>query len=210
MRRLGVVVGDPATELSQDRLGIPQLGAVHVVALERPDERLGEAVAFRAVRRRRDRYQAKLVRIEHRRGRGVLRTYAENLYRPLTVLLVTDSAAAPRYVMPRELVEYARELGCAQIEDLFAIDGMIGPPYAYGYVRGSAEDSAVFWCEKRKAGKRQFPLAVKGKIEGGPFACPRLIPYLNRPGGLDIYREPTDSLEEFEYLDAPRREGPRG
>ena len=125
-------------------------------------------------------------------------------------VLVTDSAATPRYVMPRELVGYARELGCAQIEDFFDIDGMIGPPYAYGYVPGSAEDSAVFWCEKRKGGKRQFFVAIKGKIEGGPLACPRLIPHPDRPGGLDIYREPSDSLEEFEYLDAPRVKGPRG
>jgi len=63
MRRLGVVVVEPATELGQGGLGIPQLGTVHVVAFERPDKRLGEAVALRAVRRRRYRHQAELVRV---------------------------------------------------------------------------------------------------------------------------------------------------
>src|SRR5439155_21657768 len=42
VRRLGVVVVDPAAELGQDRLRIPQLGVVHVVALEGPAECLGQ------------------------------------------------------------------------------------------------------------------------------------------------------------------------
>ena len=37
MGRLGVVVLEPATELGQDGLGIPELGAGHVVALEGAD-----------------------------------------------------------------------------------------------------------------------------------------------------------------------------
>jgi hypothetical protein len=61
VRRLGVVVVEPATELGQDGLGIPQVSAVHVVALERPDEGLSQAVALGAVCRRRDRYQADLL-----------------------------------------------------------------------------------------------------------------------------------------------------
>ena len=46
MRRLGVVVLEPAAELGQDGLGIPKLGAGHVVALEGADKRLSQAVAL--------------------------------------------------------------------------------------------------------------------------------------------------------------------
>jgi len=127
----------------------------------------------------------------------------------VAVLHVTETAADPKYMMPRELVEHAREIGCAQIEDFFDTRGMIGPPYVYGYVPGRPEDSAVFWCEKTQGGKRQFFLAIRGKADG-VLGCPRLIPFPVYPGGLDIYREPTESLEQFTYLDAPKVKGPRG
>jgi hypothetical protein len=38
VRRLGVVVIEPAAQLCEDRLGIPQLGTADVVALEGSDE----------------------------------------------------------------------------------------------------------------------------------------------------------------------------
>jgi hypothetical protein len=125
---------------------------------------------------------------------------------------VSEAAADPKYMMPRELVEYAREMGCAQIEDFFDVNEMIGPPYVYGYLPGRPEDSAAFWCEKSKDGERQVFLAVKvehGRVEG-PLACPRLIAWHNPPRGLDIYRDPNESLEEFTYLDSPKVKGPRG
>jgi hypothetical protein len=49
VRRLGVVVVEAPAQLSQDRLGIPELSAVHVVAFERPDEGLGQAVTVRGL-----------------------------------------------------------------------------------------------------------------------------------------------------------------
>jgi hypothetical protein len=125
---------------------------------------------------------------------------------------VSEAAADPKYVMPRELVEHAREIGCTQIEDFFDVDGMTGPPYVYGYLPGRPEDSVAFWCQKRKDGERQFFLAVKakqGSLEG-PLACPRMIAWHNHPRGLDIYRDPNESLEEFTYLDSPKVKGPRG
>jgi len=63
----------------------------------------------------------------------------------LALLHTSQSAADPKYVIPRELVEHAREIGCAQIEDYYDISGMIGPPYVYGYIPGRLEDSAAFW-----------------------------------------------------------------
>jgi len=124
---------------------------------------------------------------------------------------VSQSAADPQYVMPRELVQEAREIGCRQVEDFFDVNGMIGPPYVYGYLPGKPGDSAAFWCERTKDGDRQFLLAIRvgpGRTEGA-LACPRLILWNNRPGGLDIYRNPNESLNEFTYLDPPYMKGPR-
>lgn len=130
----------------------------------------------------------------------------------LIALSFADAAADPKYVMPRQLVEHARQVGCSQVEDFFDVNGMIGPPYVYGYLPGNTEDSAAFWCERRKNGEREFFLAVmvgQGRAEGG-LACPRLIPWHNYPGGLGLYRNPNDSLEAFTYLDPPNEKGPRG
>lgn len=60
MGRAGVVVLEPRAELSQDRFGIAHLGAVDVVTLEGLHERLRQAVALGAVRRRGDRHEAEL------------------------------------------------------------------------------------------------------------------------------------------------------
>src|SRR5215813_13283061 len=64
MGRLTVVVLEPLAELREDGFRVAELGAVDVVTLERVHERLGEAVALRAVRGRRNRHQAQLVRVE--------------------------------------------------------------------------------------------------------------------------------------------------
>ncbi len=59
-----------------------ELRAVHVVAFERPHEGLGQAIALRAVRWRRDRDQAQLVGVEDTGCRRVLeRVVAEPLKR---------------------------------------------------------------------------------------------------------------------------------
>jgi hypothetical protein len=52
VRRLAVVVIDPLPKLREHRLAIAQLGVTEIIALERPYERLGQAVALGAVRRR--------------------------------------------------------------------------------------------------------------------------------------------------------------
>jgi hypothetical protein len=129
----------------------------------------------------------------------------------LAIFGATHATAESKYVMPRELVEHARDIGCAQIDDFYDVDGMIGPPYVYGYIPGGDEKSAAFWCQKTNGDSRQFFLAVMvapGTFE--PWPCPRLIPWHNRPGGLGITREPDESLENFRYLDVPRAKGPRG
>jgi hypothetical protein len=79
MRRLAVVVVDPATEVGEHGLRVAQLVDVHVVAFERVHEAFGKPVALRAIRRPRDRHQAEFVRVEDR-GRGcVLRAVVGEL-----------------------------------------------------------------------------------------------------------------------------------
>jgi len=126
------------------------------------------------------------------------------------MLFASEASADPKYMMPRDLVEHSRQLGCSQVEDFFNVEGMIGPPYAYGYLPGRIEDSAVFWCEKHKDAQRSFLLAIAirpGHVEGA-LACSRVVSWHDYPGGLDIYRDPSESLDSFVYLDDPRRKGP--
>lgn len=46
MRRLGVVVVEPPAQLRRDDFGILELGTVHIIAFECPDEGLGQVVAL--------------------------------------------------------------------------------------------------------------------------------------------------------------------
>jgi hypothetical protein len=58
------------------------------------------------------------------------------------------------YLLPEELLNVAREKGFDQINDFYKDrPGMLNPPYAYGYLPGLKENSAVFWCEKKEKKK---------------------------------------------------------
>jgi hypothetical protein len=123
-------------------------------------------------------------------------------------------AVAETLIMPRELVEFAKQNGCGQLDDFFDRPEMVGPPYAYGYLPGPKERSAVLWCEARDRGKRQvFLLVMLRTPEQQSFEeakCPRRIEWLGGyPGGLDI-SSGEESLERFVYLDSPKRAGPKG
>ena len=126
---------------------------------------------------------------------------------------LTSASAQERDVniMPRQLVELGQKHGCQQVNDFFAVDGMINPPYVYGYLPGPKEKSAAFWCQVDEKGERRFLLMIMAKEEPPQelARCPRQIPSLNRPKGLDLYRNPSESLEKFVYVDAPTRTGPK-
>jgi hypothetical protein len=114
-------------------------------------------------------------------------------------------------IMPRELVEFGAQKGCGPVEDFFDVEGMINPPYVYGYLPGAKDKSAVFWCQILEKGERRFVLLLMVKAESvhGSKQCPRQIRWHNRPKGLDLYKNPRESLAEFVYLDAPDQKGPR-
>jgi hypothetical protein len=130
------------------------------------------------------------------------------------VVLWAAPVLAETLIMPRELVEHARQNGCDQVADFFDRVGTVGPPYVYGYLPGPEDGSAVLWCQRRVAGRRQFFLLIMTRNESqGVFdaaRCPRRIEWTSGyPGGLAIIQSEA-FLQEFRYLDAPGRPGPKG
>ena len=122
-------------------------------------------------------------------------------------------ASAETLLMPRELVEFARQNRCEQIDDFFDRTATVDPPYAYGYLPGPAMSSAVMWCQTRENGKRQFFLLVMLKNETQQAyegsKCPRRVEWLEGyPGGLRIYPG-AEFLEKFVHLRQPQKPGPK-
>lgn len=119
-------------------------------------------------------------------------------------------ASEPMPVMPEELIAYVAKNGCEQVGDFFKRPGMVNPPYAYGYLPGLAEDSAVLWCQVGKGEDRKFLLLVMMKRRDSELAkCPTKIEWRNYPGGLSIYRDKRTTLDNFVYLADPKRTGPK-
>ena len=105
--------------------------------------------------------------------------------------------------MPQELVDFAERDGCAPINDFFARPGMVNPPYAYGWLAGDPEDSAVFWCKKaldEKPYKLMFKVHDPKRLAG----CPATIEWHNPPGGLTIETRRL-ALRDFRDVTEPSR-----
>jgi len=136
--------------------------------------------------------------------RGILCTVAG-------LVLTSMHASAEVSIMPDDLVKYAENKGCSQIEDFFNRPGPLNPPYTYGYVPGPKENSAVFWCQTGKGETRQFFLVVMLK-EGEKHElakCPSKIEWRSGyPGGLEIYKNERETLKGFASLSAPKKKLP--
>ena len=62
-------------------------------------------------------------------------------------------------IMPEALVEIAEQSQCEQVSDYYeGKPGVVKPPYLYSYISGPEENGAVFWCEKKSAGRRSYTL----------------------------------------------------
>lgn len=132
------------------------------------------------------------------------------VFSAVTALVMSASLVrADVAVMPRELVEFAERHACAQVTDFFDRPGMVKPPYVYGYLPGAREDSAVFWCERKREGVRSFVLMIMVKEKAqGLLKCPAQIEWRNPPRGLDLYKNSRESLADFVSLSQPHRRGP--
>ncbi len=120
-------------------------------------------------------------------------------------MVIESNAHGERLIMPGELVEFAERNQCSQIHDFYENrPGPVNPPFAYGYLPGSEEDSAVFWCENHKNQKTPYSLILMYRQSQHVLTeCPYKIPLSNPPGGLAIYKNRQTTLKGFVYLSKP-------
>ncbi len=122
-------------------------------------------------------------------------------------------------VMPQELVEHAKKMGCEQISDFYDdIYDYIEAPYAYGYTSASKkagsiidkEKSAVYWCQKKQGYSTYsyFLVTYFKKSKPDEYSCPEVVPHINPPAGLSIVRDMNLPLSDFVYMQKPHDEGP--
>jgi hypothetical protein len=116
--------------------------------------------------------------------------------------------------MPRELVDFAHANGCKTIDKFFERPGMVNPPYVYGWLLGSDEDSAVFWCKKTEKTDKPYNLMLtvrdlkshelKVPDQKQLAGCPAAIEYWNAPAGLSIETRRSLELRYFHNVTDPR------
>jgi hypothetical protein len=113
-------------------------------------------------------------------------------------------------VMPEELIEEAGRHNCEPFDDYYKDrPGRVEPPFAYGYLPGKREDSAVFWCRDKSTRKTVLMVYIRDKNKT-KFGCPPRIEWINPPSGLLIYMNPRDDLSNYHYWDNLLKYGPRG
>jgi len=114
------------------------------------------------------------------------------------VLAVISLQACAGTNLPLDLSQVAKEHGCEEILNFMDRPGMVEPSYAYGYLPGEKENSAVFWCQST-TDNYTYKLIVHSN-DGKAFGCPGTITSNNYPGGLSISSSVQLSLTEFRYL----------
>jgi hypothetical protein len=120
----------------------------------------------------------------------------------LAVLLLVCSPGQDG-VLPRDLSEVAKALGCDAVPGFFDRPGLVDPPYLYGVLPGPRERSAVFWC-KPKVGSGYLLIEV---VDG---AMADSIRWQNFPGGLSLAKDSSYDLGNFRHARDRTKSGPRG
>jgi hypothetical protein len=88
------------------------------------------------------------------------------------VPVFSGTGSAQTLVMPIDLVEFARANGCSQIDDFFGPQSPgKNPPYVYGWIPGTDESSAVFWCKKDEKSDKPYKLIFKAR-DPKQLGCP--------------------------------------
>jgi hypothetical protein len=121
--------------------------------------------------------------------------------------LQSQSHYAP-LTMPLDLVDFARDNGCAQIDNFFDRPGMIDPPFVYGWAEGDRENSAAFWCQKQNA--RTYKLIFRVRDPKQMAGCATTIEWPNPPAGLSVEVRPSLSLSSFRDASDPKLPKPAG
>jgi len=113
-------------------------------------------------------------------------------------------------VMPQELVQFGHQHGCLPIGDyFFKRPGMVDPPYAYGWLAGDRESSAVFWCTKNP-NATTYQLMFKVRDPKQMAGCPTQIEWRNPPAGLSIEVRSSMNLEGFHDVNDSHLSKPTG
>jgi hypothetical protein len=108
-------------------------------------------------------------------------------------------------VMPKALVEVARAKSCEPVSDFYDRRGVFDPPYAVGFLKGTRDRSAVFFCRR----SADYFIVVALLDNRARFSCPTEIRYPGAPPqGLRILHGQRVPLDWFMYLDRPAY-GPR-
>ncbi len=127
----------------------------------------------------------------------------------LSFFVLNVAVHAEVLIMPKELVEVARNNGCSQVDDFYDRPGFLNPLYVNGYLPGAKENSVVLWCQVREGERRRFFLVVITHDKNHELArCPGKIEWNNYPGGLEIYKDRRTTLEGFVYLKDPNKRVP--
>ena len=111
-------------------------------------------------------------------------------------------------LLPEELLLYANKRGYRQVTDFYKNrPGMLNPPYVYGVLTGHKEDSAAFWCERTVNNRIKYFLIIMITNEPNQDVCKckNIIEWHNYPGGLSVFDDPNTSLDEFYYIDNPKK-----
>lgn len=125
---------------------------------------------------------------------------------PISCMIVLACASTPRAnaqdgVLPRDLAEVARNVGCESVRRFYDRPGMVDPPYVYGVEDGDKEASVAFWCER--VSDRSYLLVLRRAN-----AAPKELRWTDYPGGLTM-SEPADwNLAAFRRVDDISSSGP--
>jgi len=119
-------------------------------------------------------------------------------------------AKSPVKLLPDELLDVAEKCDCEQIDNFFDRPGMVEPPYVYGFLAGDKENSAVFWCKKKKEKRKYLLVLVSRRTFREPWKFELITETRNFPGGLSIVSNLSIPLHEFRYVNDVKTRGPKG
>ena len=125
---------------------------------------------------------------------------------------VPATSAEGVFVMPRNLVEHAKEHRCKQIDEFYNRPGLFRPPYVFDEKTLSPDPGFVYWCKRPIArdGREDDYILVINPVGGFEdfSSCPSEIKGRGYPNGLSVEAVAETNLSSFFYLKNPKRRGP--
>ena len=130
------------------------------------------------------------------------------MLRIIIFIILTSAAlqASAAGNFPLDLYAVAHAHDCEEIPEFMGRPGRVDPPYAYGYLKGKKEGSAVFWC-RSKTDSNLFKLVIYVNNRDSKFKCKDEVETRNYPGGISLLKDQSISLAEFTYL-GEKKKGP--